>query len=187
MHGRPDRQNQCLYKFYYVLLHLLRTTDIQPANADAYFRLPLVADALSYEFSLGAFAELGDCEQHGDYQRKIAPEKLQKLIDWCKTAEPINWIRATDIAYGKPGDDAEAYARQPGDVRIYNPENLPLPDILVMDRQYGDKTIKVLAFDQIQSAGLVIYIPYYYSVTEGIVSGCPKCPPSLLASTQSGA
>ena len=37
MHGRPDRQNQCLYQFYHVLLHLLRTTDTQPANADAYF------------------------------------------------------------------------------------------------------------------------------------------------------
>jgi hypothetical protein len=177
MHGRPDRQNQCLYQFYSILLHLLRTTEIQPANANSYFRLPLVADALSYEFSMGAFAELGRCEQHGDYQRKITPDKLRRVIDWCKSAEPINWIKATDIAYGKSGDNLEAYARQPGDVRIYNPENLPLTDILVMDRDYQGKTIKVLAYDQIQTAGMVIYIPYYYTVTEGIISGCPKCPP----------
>jgi hypothetical protein len=177
MHGRPDRQNQCLYRFYSILLHLLRTTDIQPANADSYFRLPLVADALSYEFTTGAFAELGHCERHGDYQRKIAPDKLQRVIDWCKNAEAISWVKATDIAYGKPGDNAEAYARQPGDVRIYNPENLPLTDILVMDKDYGDKRIKVLAFDQIQSAGMLIYVPYYYSITEGIISGCPECPP----------
>lgn len=124
---------------------------------------------------------------HGQVSLAQILASLARPIDWCKTAEPINWVRATDIAYGKPGDNSEAYARQPGDVRIYNPENLPLTDILVMDRPYGDKTIKVIAYDQIQTAGMVILVPYYYTATLGIISGCPKCPPLLIASTESGA
>jgi hypothetical protein len=84
---------------------------------------------------------------------------------------------AIDIAYGRPADNLEAYARQSGDVRIYNPQNLPLTDILVMDRDYEGRKIKVLAYDQIQTEGMLIYIPYHYSMTEGIISGCPKCPP----------
>ena len=48
---------------------------------------------------------------------------------------PINWIKAIDLGYGQPGDNQAAYDRQPGDVRIYNPENLPLADILVAEDQ----------------------------------------------------
>lgn len=180
MFGFPDRQNQCLYQFYSVLLSLLRYTVIQPVEADSYFRLPLTANAHSYEFCLGNFVEFATCESHGDYQRKIASDQLTKLIDWCSHTTPINWIRATDIACGKPGYDTEAYTRQPGDVRIYNPENLPLSDILarditMKDKTKGDLTVKALAFDAIQCAGMTIYIPYYYSAKEQIINGCPKC------------
>lgn len=176
MHGFPDRQNLCLYQFHNVLLHLLRTTSIYPVELDSYYRLPLIADAYSYEFCLGAFAEFATCEKHGDYQRKIAPDQLAKVIDWCSKATPINWIQAMDIAYGKPGANSEAYARQPGDVRIYNPEKLPLSDILVRDVAMGENTVlSALAFDSIKCAGMTIYIPYYYSAKELIVTICPKC------------
>lgn len=170
MFGFPDRQNLCLGQFHSVLLELLQKTDIHPANPGLYFRLPLISDKLSYEFCFGSFAEYGSCSKHGDYQRKIAPATLTQLIEWCKTATPINWIKATDLAYGKAGDDEEAYQRQPGDVRIYNPEDLPLPQILVSpDGSFG------LTYDQIRTAGMTILIPYYYSDKEGVISGCPKC------------
>lgn len=186
MHGYPDRDNTCLFQFYDVLMTLLRDTLAQSANPGSYFRLPLVSDALSYEFFLGAFAEMGRCADHGDFQRKISAANLKKLVDWCGKAEPINWIKATDLAYGKPGTDQDAYDRQPGDVRIYNPENLPLPDILLMDGQFGDRSIKSLAFDQIKTGGMMIFLPYYYSIKEGIISHCPKCPPLSLNPASSG-
>ena len=98
---------------------------------------------------------------------------------WRKGAESIHWIRATETAYGQPEGNAEAYARQPGDVRIYNPERLPLSEILVMDRSVkhdgNEVTIKVNAFDGIRTAGMEIWIPYYYEVKEQLINLCPRC------------
>lgn len=170
MTGFPDRQGLCLSQFYGTLLDLLRSTDIQPTVVEAYGRLPLVAGPLSCEFAFGAFAELRSCEKHGDYQRKITSDNLKKLVEWCQTAEPINWIKATDVAYGRPGDDEASYARQPGNVRIYNPENLPLSEILV-----SPDHLQGLTFDHIRTSGMDIYVPHSYSEKEGIISECPKC------------
>ncbi len=122
----------------------------------------------------GPFAETGKCPDHGDFQRKISPENLKKLINWCRKAEPINWIKANHLAYGMPGNDEEAYKRQPGDVHIYNPENHPLTDILVI--AVDGSGIKSIAYDQIRAGGRNIFLPYYYSVKEGLISHCPKCP-----------
>ncbi len=174
MHGYPDRDNSGLFTFYSILMTLLRQTSVQTVNPDTYFRLPLVADALSYEFVMGPFAETGKCPDHGDFQRKISPENLKKLINWCRKAEPINWIKANHLAYGMPGNDEEAYKRQPGDVHIYNPENHPLTDILVI--AVDGSGIKSIAYDQIRAGGRNIFLPYYYSVKEGLISHCPKCP-----------
>lgn len=179
MHGRPDRTGHCFYDLYSVLLGLLKNTDVQPPPVESYFQLPFVAGEHSYKYSIGQFAEFGTCETHGDFPRKLREEKLVEVIEWCKSAEPINWIRATDIAYGKAGDNTEAYQRQPGDVRIYNPDALPFSDILVMDRPFlrdGEKVnIKALAFDSIETTGMIIWIPYVYEITRGIINSCPKC------------
>ncbi|MFN3769387.1 MAG: DUF6602 domain-containing protein [Ectopseudomonas guguanensis] len=177
--GHPDHQGYCLYQLYETVFSLLRCTRLQSAHPKNYFRLPLTAGKYSYEYSFGGFAEFGKCEEHGDFSRLYTPTKLEKIITWCQTAEPINWIKANDIAYGKAGDDFEAYARQPGDVRIYNPENLPLTEILVHDAPFlheGKEIIgKALSYDVISSEGLMIFIPYYYQVTEQLVQSCPKC------------
>jgi len=184
MHGYPDRQSDILFQFYSMLIALLRMTKVHPAHPDSYFRLPLVVDEMSYEFQFGQFAEFAHCEKHGDYQRKISKESLRKLTDGCRNATPINWIKATDLAYGRPGDNEEAYRRQPGDVQIYNPENLSLSDILVVDSNFNGGSIKTLAFDTIQTAGMTIFVPYYYTVKEGIISACPKCPPLVLPAAE---
>lgn len=170
MFGFPDHQSHCLLNFHNVLLELLKITDIHPAQIENYYRLPLIADAQSYEFFLGSYAEVGECEKHGDFQRTISPEMLFKVTEWCKKATPINWIKATDIAYGKAGDDESAYQKQPGMVHIYNPENRPLSEILVTKDHSGG-----LQFDQILSSNMHIYIPYYYDDKEHIISTCPKC------------
>ena len=179
IYGNPDRQGYCLYQLYEIVFDLLNRTRTQEVFPQQYFRLPLTAGDYSYEYSFGNFAEFGHCEEHGDYPRTFTPEKLGKLIAWCQTAEPINWVKATDLAYGKPGDNLEAYDRQPGDVRIYNPEGLPLSDILVADKTVvlaGDEVVaKAISFDSINTCGLTIYIPYYYQITENLIQGCSKC------------
>jgi hypothetical protein len=168
MFGFPDRQGAGLYNFYRILLSVLRATRVHPVPQDSYYRLPLIAGARSYEFCLGSFAEVGHCAKHGDFQRVIKPAMLDRLIAWCANAEPINFVKALDIAGGGPGDRNETYARQPGKVIIYNPETRPLPEILMLSN--GS-----LAFDEVRIGMVVVCVPYYYSAKEGIISDCPKC------------
>lgn len=179
VYGDPDRQGLCLYKFYSAVFELLRNTRTQEALPHNYFRLPLTAGDYSYSYILGNFAEFANCSEHGDYARTFTSEKLARLIDWCRGAEPINWIKALDLAHGRIGDNTEAYERQPGDVRIYNPKNLPLSEILIADQKLtyeGEEvSAKVLAFDGIASGGMNIYIPYYYQIAEHLIEGCTKC------------
>lgn len=175
MYGLPDREGLLLYEFMGLILLSLENTTVARPKLYRYFRLPSIAGQQSYSFSLGQFSEFGSCERHGDFSRKISEESLAKVVSWCRETQPMNWIRATDLAYGKTGDNEEAYARQPGDVYIYNPEWLSLEDILVSDGTLGGRPVKSLAFDSIDTAGMTIYIPFYYTAKEGIVSGCPKC------------
>ncbi|MEW5289832.1 DUF6602 domain-containing protein [Erwinia papayae] len=179
VYGNPDRQGCCLYQLYDIVFSLLDSTKSQKALPSQYYRLPLTAGDYSYEYSFGHFVEFGHCEAHGDYARTFTPEKLEKLISWCEKAEPINWVKATDIAYGNAGDNDETYKRQPGSVIIYNPEDLPLSDILVADKKMivdGNEILtKVLAYDSIKSSGMNILIPYYYQFTEMLIQHCPKC------------
>lgn len=174
MMGVPDRDDSSLYQLYNFLSILLRQTEVYRPSWGLYYRLPLIADKLSYSFYFGQLAEIGSCEEHGDYARKIEPDKLERVINWCRTTTPINWIKAHNIAYGLPEDEA-AYARQPMDVYIYNPDNFPLSEILLSEGQLNGKTIKSLGYDSIISSGLNIWIPYHYSITEHIISHCPKC------------
>lgn len=133
IHGYPDRSNQCLYGFYDIICSLLNSTTTSIVPPSKYFRLPMTAGEYSYEYMLGHFAEFSKCHKHGDFAKKFTPENLSEVIKWCKEAEYINWIKAIELAYGNAGDNIEAYARQPNDVKIYNPENLELSEILVMD------------------------------------------------------
>jgi hypothetical protein len=174
MQGRPDFEGFGLYNFYSLLLSLLRNTQIMRPDVDTYFRLPFVDGKHSYSFGLGSFREFGVCEKHGDYRRRIAPEKLESIINWCRTSKPINWVRAHHLAYGLPGDEA-AYQRQPGDVYIYNPKGLPLSEILTCPTKIDGLETRALAYDPIESASMAILVPWYYSVLEGLISECPKC------------
>ncbi len=179
IYGNPDHQGHCLYQLYDIVSGLLKATTTRDVSPFQYFRLPLTAGDYSYEYTFGSFAEFGHCEEHGDFSKIYTPEKLEKVITWCRTADPINWIKATELAYGQPGDNIEAYEKQPGDVRIYNPKGLALSEILLIEKETmidGVKSIfKSLAFDSIKSCGLNIYIPYYYQFTESLVQGCKKC------------
>lgn len=165
--GFPDRDDSCLYSFYLILMNLLANSSAGAAPFERYFRLPQTADELSYRFSLGASAELGECMIHGRYLREISPANLKKIVAAVEQQESINWIQATDIAYGLPGDNEEAYKRQPLKVKIYNPDDLLFKKILVDG--VG------LSFDWLEISNLAVWIPYYYSIRDNIFSTCPKC------------
>lgn len=174
IHGIPDREGIELFHFYSHLLTLMQTTNVQQPRLERYFQLPLIAADRSYSFVLGSFAEVGTCARHGDFARRISSDALDRVVTWCRRTEPLNWIRAIDLAYGNP-ENEESYARQPGDVHIYNPESHKLSDILLMDSTFDGKHTKSLAYDMIDSGGMRIWLPYYYSIRDRLISNCPKC------------
>ena len=174
IHSLPDHMGECLYDFYAGLMALLRDTSTNLVPIEKYFRLPLTSDGQSYKFSLGQFAEVGSCSRHGAFGKKITSENLDLITNWSRSAEPIQWEEAMDIAYERRRDDA-FYANKGGLVRIFNPDGRPLRDILLMDATLGGEPCKASAYDSIQTAGMEIWIPYVYSAERGVISGCPKC------------
>lgn len=179
VHGDPDRQGQCLFHLYSTVFTLLQDTLTYVVNPLDYYRLPLTAGDYSYRFEHESFAEFGRCEKHGDFPRRFSSDRLKQVIDWCQNAEPVNWVRLMDLAYGKPGDEKARYERQPGDVRVYNPDRLPLADILTSEQTmtHEGRTLKTraLAFDSILIDGMHLYIPWHYVVKEALLLECPKC------------
>nr|WP_154724305.1 hypothetical protein [Thiothrix nivea] len=167
--GIPNR-GDCLLRFYSTLTKLLNRSQLGGFDFWDYIRLPFTSGEISYSFTHGQFSETGNCKIHGKYLRNISQDALKKILSVCENAEPINWIKATDIAYGKKGDNIEAYLRQPGDVLIYNPDNEQLSDILIF------KENSAIAFDFIDIEGKQYWIPYYYSIKDNLVTvECPKC------------
>lgn len=174
VHGRPD-QGDLLFTMHSMLLEMLRSDSVGPPPFDAYFALPLVAEDQSYRFTLGQFAEVGSCETHGDFARKIPHDSLKALIAWCSTTPSINWIRANDLGMGKPGDNEAAYARQPGDIRIYNPDGLALTDILFRASWINGREVPSLDYDMIEAGGMSIWLPAHYAEARSMITGCPTC------------
>jgi len=164
--GNPDRQGRCLYDVYSIMMRLLQDSEAPAVPLDRYFHLPLTAGKHSYEFAWGFFAELGSCEEHGDYLRQISEEALDKVLAFCRTVQPVEYLEALSQAYGN------SWIAQPSQrsklVWIYNPDGLALSDILVTPGG-------TLAFDEIFAFDVPILIPHFYSVRDGIVARCKSC------------
>lgn len=175
VHGFPDHEGHCLLNFYRILMDLLAESTAGMPAVDSYIRLPLTAGKYSYYHSHGALSELGKCEKHGPYLRTLSLEAIERILAAVDDQEPINWIKATDIASGKPGDDEEAYRRQPQTVRIYNPDQLHYSEVLV-------RSDLSLTYDSFTIDGQEVWLPWTYETRDGLVEGCPKC-----ASPKSGA
>lgn len=168
IHGRPNQADDVLLNFYYVLLDLLKESTAGTPEISNYSRMPLTAGPISYSFVTGAFAEIAKCPDHGDYLQRFTEKSLRQIIEVCSQTEPINWVKATDLAFGRPGDNIAAYERQPGDVRIYNPEQWPLNQILI----HEDGTI---AYEMIRTSGMVCLLPWVYLIRDKLIEDCPKC------------
>jgi len=164
--GNPDEQHS-LYGFYSTLMELLRSGEASPVPIEQYYKLPSTAGKYSYDFMYGMVAEMGNCPTHGSFLRKLNEEGLEKVLRYCRSVKPMMYSEALAEAYGPAwAGTPEMWTRL---VWVYNPEQRPLSEILVIDIS--------LAFDEIIVEGTSILIPYYYSIREGIISGCGSCPP----------
>lgn len=168
IHGFPDHSGSCLLQFYTVLMELMRKSVAGSPNIDSYIRLPLTAGEYSYSYSFGAFSEIGKCSTHGTFLKRLTEKKIEKIVEFARTCEAVNWIQAIEIAQGKKGDDEETYKKQPGTVRIYNPEKMSLSDLL-MD-QNGS-----LTYESIDIEDMRVWLPWYYVEKESLIDDCPKC------------
>lgn len=167
IYGFPDQTANCLSNFYLMLMDLLKSSTAGAPDHWAYVQLPLVSGPHSYAFSMGSLAELWTCKKHGTYLKRLNEQNLAKIITTAHAAEPINWIRALDIAAGRPQDE-EAYKKQPEFVRIYNPLSLPFSEILIGEK--GGMNVEMIDVE-----GMRVWLPYHYIETEMLIEPCPKC------------
>ncbi|SGZ09776.1 Putative uncharacterized protein [Moritella viscosa] len=171
--GRPDQGGNTLLNMYNLIMDMLKETRLSEVDHTKYNRLPLVAGDISYSYAYEMVGEVGGCDKHSNFLRQFSEQSLRIIIETCTDSDPINMVRAHDLAYGKPGDDEKAYARQPSSALIYNPEGLPLKDILTYEAKGG---VRALAYDTLLIEGKCYVIPYVYSLQESFVPvGCPKC------------
>ncbi len=168
VHGNPDIQGDSLLRFYGELMDLLSESSTGQPDIWAYMRVPLTAGPYSYHFANGATAETASCSKHGPYLKIIPENALKHIVDFSEKAERINAVRAWDLARGESGDNQEAYERQPGTVRIYNPDALPLTELLMSPDGW-------LQYEYIIAEGMHVWLPWYYVVTEQLINECPKC------------
>ena len=157
-----------LLNFYLMLMDLLVNSYLPTMNISEYASIDNPSQDKKYRFTYGAVGELGNCKKHGDYLKRISDKNIEKILITCNDVEPINWLKALDIAYGKELDE-ESYKRQPHEVRIYNPSQFSLSDILV------DEQMRGLQFEDIMINDHNYWIPYYYSFEEGLIDYCPEC------------
>lgn len=178
VYGTPNHDNQTLYALYSIIIALLRASPIIPVPIEQYFSLPPTAGDLSYQFCFGHFAELGNCSEHGPFARRIKEDPLRKVVEFCRSCEPISYAQAMSEAF-EDIDSSAKFWGMPNQVVIYNPDGLPNSEILSIDREIQNEgsiiTCQAIAFDFINCEGMTILIPYYYSVTEGIITSCPDC------------
>lgn len=175
VYGNPDRQNDCLLSFYRVLMLLLRHTKTVQPVVTSYFTLPLVAGARSYQFRFDAHAEYNECPEHGDYQRALEEDALEKIVTWCRNAQAFDQRLSFELASGNEVDEKSMRVPQDLGVRIYNPDGLPLKDVVVQPRTVNGMTFLSLAFDWLDVDGLSIWLPFVYSAKDRLIQRCPAC------------
>ena len=69
-----------------------------------------------------------------------------------RDCEPINWLKALDLAAGKPGTDIETYERQPAEISIYDPDALGFENLLLSKEGFN-------TFEQIVIDGRQYWLP----------------------------
>lgn len=90
------------------------------------------------------------------------------ILDRTQNSEPVNWIKAWDLAAGKPGTDSERYAKQPGDVIVYDPEGLGFENLLFSSEG-------LITYEHVIIDGRQYWLTLHYVVAHELIDPCPKC------------
>lgn len=93
-------------------------------------------------------------------------EALEKVLIFRRAEQPVEYLSALSKAAGDRWNGPSGQRSRL--VWIYNPERLQLSELLLSPHGF-------IAFDEIVVSDTHILIPIYYSVKEGIVSGCRAC------------
>jgi hypothetical protein len=175
VYPRPDMVNDCFYAFYSILTALLKRSNISAVSVDSYYRLPLTSGSISYKFVYEFWFDIGKCEKHGSYSRKISEENLKKLLSYSQSNTSMSYSEFATYIWG---DNVNNKKLSEEKIWIYNPERLSIPDIIWYWRESKESKIKmrVIGIDDIICENVRIIIPAYYSVKENIINTCPKCP-----------
>lgn len=173
VYGFPDRNNQCLYNFYSILITLLRKCVIDDIPIDAYYRLPLTAGPIPYSFVYEYISDSGICENHGHFSRKISEENIIKVLDYCKSNTPLNNTEFMQLVWGI--HEVKNIKNSEVKIWVYNPDKLPFSDILCSEIEKDGCRYRPITFDHILCERMNIAIPYCYSIKQGIINGCPLC------------
>ena len=168
IHGSPDYSGHCLQQFYSYLIALLKQANTGWPDTNDYLRMPIAVGEHSLAFAHGEFSEFAKCPQHGNYLKKIRVEKIKEILEKTQNSEPVNWIKALDLAAGKPGTDSERYAKQPGDVIVYDPDDLGLENVLLSAEGF-------ITHEQVVIDGRQYWLPWHYVVAHELIEPCPQC------------
>ncbi|MDE0029680.1 MAG: hypothetical protein OXU42_09815 [Deltaproteobacteria bacterium] len=168
VHGVPDNTGHCLQQFYSILIWLLRNADAGLPNTDDYLRMPMVVGEHSIEFVFGAVSEFSECARHGRYLKKFTLEKVNRILNATRDCEPINCLKALDLAAGKPGTDIKTYERQPGDTTVYDPDALGFENLLLSHQGY-------ITYEQVVIDGRRYWLPWHYVAAHELIEPCPSC------------
>jgi hypothetical protein len=176
--GAPSGYGNLL-SFYLILMDLLGNSLLPNINIREYVSLGIPVKDKKYSFTYGAVGELGKCNKHGDYLKRISSENIEKILLKSQNSIPINWIKAIDIAYGRELDE-DRYKKQPHKVIIFNPDNLDLSDILINKNE----TMQGLQYEDIIINDKNYWIPYYYIIKDDLIEYCPVCRKEILEHSQ---
>lgn len=168
IYGHPDLSGHCLQQFYSYLIALLKGASTGVPDTNDYLRMPIAVGEYSLSFAYREFGEFAKCTQHGNYLKKISIDNIEKILENTKGSEQLNWIRAWDLASGKPGTDYERYEKQPGDVIVYDPDGLGLENLLLNAK--GS-----LTYEPVNIEGRQYWLPLYYVVAHKLIDPCPQC------------
>ena len=168
IHGFPDDTGHCLQQFYSCLIPLLRQADTGLPNTADYLRMPMAVGEHSVEFKLGVLAEFSECAQHGQYLKKFTVEKIEQILNTTHDSNAINWIKALDLAKGKPGTEIELYEKQSGDIIVYDPDGLGFENLLMSDQ--GSLTFEHVLIDRRE-----YWLPWHYVNAHKLIEPCPEC------------
>lgn len=179
VHGFPDRDGNSLINFHSIMIRLLTNTCQGVTDINRYYNLPLTAGDYFYDFHMGIVNVLINCDSHGSYHRLFKESALSKVIDYCSNQTDVNIFRLLDLGQDKEEISEDIYDKNSLQVKFYNPENLPVKDMIyrqvpleidgVMHQTYA------INYEQINSMGFNIIIPYYYLLKEDMFFPCPKC------------